>query len=249
MCVRRVLSPLQRMVVLAILGSMSTYDLCVITRNVEHLNRTHLDVARAALEGGATMIQLRDKHLPSDKLVRVAIELRNLTRSHYAVFIINDRLDVALASEADGIHLGTDDLPIASARQLLGPDALIGASAKSQADANLAMEAGASYLGVGPIYPTLSKTDAGEALDLGRLAEIRQKVPLPIIAIGGITCENAAAVIEAGATGIAVIAAVAEAPDMVAATAALLHCVHRSDTPVATGAPAAMPRRSQEPHI
>jgi thiamine-phosphate pyrophosphorylase len=207
---------------------MPVYDLCVITRNVAQLGRTHLDVARAALEGGATIIQFRDKTLPSDALVETAQRIRDLTRAYGAALIINDRVDIALASGADGVHLGRDDLPIPVARRLLGPDAVIGASAGSARDALACRQAGASYLGVGPIFPTLSKPDAGDAIGLAPLAEIGQAVAIPVLAIGGITCDNMASVIRAGANGIAVIAAVAEAPDMIAATAALRRCLQEA---------------------
>lgn len=207
---------------------MPSYDLCVITRNVEHLNRTHLDVARAALEGGATIIQFRDKELDSRALLDLATQLRQLTRARGATFIVNDRVDIALASDADGVHLGQDDLPISAARGILGPHALIGASATTPPEALAAQQAGASYLGVGPIFPTPSKADAGEAIGLTALTEIRRAVTIPVLAIGGLTCENIPGVIHAGADGIAVISAVAEAPDMAAAAANLLCCLQQA---------------------
>ncbi|MFB3879652.1 MAG: thiamine phosphate synthase [Armatimonadota bacterium] len=200
---------------------MPCYDLCVITKNAENLARTHLDVARAALEGGATIIQFRDKTLSGRELVEIACALRALTRALRATFIVNDRVDVALACDADGVHLGQQDLPIAAARRLLGPASLIGASAATPSEALACEQAGASYLGVGPIFPTPSKADAGEAIGLSALAEIRRAVRLPLLAIGGITCQNVAEVIAAGADGVAVISAVADAPDMAAAAADL----------------------------
>jgi thiamine-phosphate pyrophosphorylase len=207
---------------------MPSYDLCVITRNVEHLNRTHLDVARAALEGGATIIQFRDKELDSRALLDLATQLRQLTRARGATFIVNDRVDIALASDADGLHLGQDDLPISVARGILAPSALIGASATTPREALAAQQAGASYLGVGPIFPTPSKPDAGEAIGLSALTDIRRAVAIPVLAIGGLTCENIPGVIHAGADGIAVISAVAEAPDMAAAAANLLRCLQQA---------------------
>ena len=209
-------------------AAMLSYDLCVITKNADHLGRTHLDVARAALEGGATIIQFRDKTLPGRVLVETARRLRELTRLHRAALIINDRVDIALASDADGVHLGQHDLPISVARGILGPDALIGASATTPPEALAAQQAGASYLGVGPIFPTPSKADAGEAIGLSALSEIRRGVTIPVLAIGGLTCENVPGVIHAGADGIAVISAVAEAPDMAAAAANLLRCLQQA---------------------
>ena len=207
---------------------MATYDLCVITRRVERLNRTHLDVARAALDGGATMIQLREKALSDDALLQLAAELCALTRARGAAFIINDRVDIALASNADGVHLGEDDLPIAVARRLLGPGAIIGATATDPRRAEQAEQDGASYLGVGPIFPTPSKPDAGAPIGFASLTEISRTVSIPVLAIGGIACENVARVIAAGADGIAVISAVAEAENMAAAAAALRRCVEEA---------------------
>jgi len=207
---------------------MPSYDLCVITRNVERLGRTHLDVARAALEGGATIIQLREKELDSRSLLDIAVQLRHLTRARGAAFIVNDRLDIALAADADGVHFGQTDLPVAIARRLMGPGAVIGASAGAVSEAEEAQAAGASYLGVGPVFATPSKPDAGDAIGVSLLAQIRRAVRLPLLAIGGITCQNVAEVIAAGADGIAVIAAVAEAPDMGEAAAGLRACVQQA---------------------
>jgi thiamine-phosphate pyrophosphorylase len=198
------------------------HDLCVITQQVDHLGRGHLEVARAALAGGATMIQLRDKALVTRALLELAKQIRSLTRLQGAAFIVNDRVDIARASEADGVHLGAEDLPIAAARQLLGAGAQIGASVDTPEGARRAEKAGATYLGVGPIYATGSKPDAGEAIGLGRLSRLRRAVSIPLLAIGGLTCDNVEGIIRAGADGIAVISAVSQAPDMVAATAQLL---------------------------
>ncbi len=207
---------------------MTNFDLCVITREVAHLHRGHLEVAQAALAGGATVIQLRDKERPGKALLSLAQELRQLTRAYQATFIVNDRLDIALASEADGVHLGQDDLSIAIARRLLGPGAVIGASVTTAAQAREAAEAGASYLGVGPIFPTDSKADAGEAIGLAAIIHIGRAVSIPVLAIGGLTCDNVRSVIAAGAEGVAVISAVTDAPNMIAATAALLACIREA---------------------
>jgi thiamine-phosphate pyrophosphorylase len=207
---------------------MTNFDLCVITREVEELHRGHVEVARAALQGGATMIQLREKSLPTSALLALAQEIRRLTLRHHAAFIVNDRGDIALASEADGVHLGREDLPIEIARRLLGPDAVIGASVDHPEAARKAEAAGASYLGVGPIFATGSKPDAGEAIGADWMARIKRAVSIPVLAIGGLTCDNVRGVIAAGADGAAVISAVADAPDMVAATAALLKCIREA---------------------
>jgi thiamine-phosphate pyrophosphorylase len=208
--------------------SVASFELCVITGEVEQLGRGHLEVARAALEGGATMIQLRDKRLPTRALLALACEIGRLCRAKGATFIVNDRVDVALACGADGVHLGQDDMPADLARRLLGAAAIVGVSAADPEQARAAEAAGASYLGVGPIFPTGSKADAGEAFGHAALTAIARATSLPVLAIGGLTCDNVRGVIAAGATGAAVISAVTEAVDMVASTRFLLQCVREA---------------------
>mgnify|MGYP000737147488 FL=1 len=192
-------------------------DLYVIVDTAVAGDRDPVALAAAAIAGGATAIQLRAKDLPTVRQVAVARALADLARRHAVLFIVNDRLDVALAVEADGVHLGWEDLPPADARRLLGPERVLGVSAGNLEEARAALAAGADYLGVGPIFPTRTKADAGEAIGLEGLRAIRALSPVPIVAIGGITAENAAAVIAAGADGVAVISAVLLAPDPTAA--------------------------------
>lgn len=192
-------------------------DLYVIVDTAVAGDRDPVALAAAAIAGGATALQLRAKDLPTVRQVAVARALADLARRHAVLFIVNDRLDVALAVEADGVHLGWEDLPPADARRLLGPERVLGVSAGNLEEARAALAAGADYLGVGPIFPTRTKADAGEAIDLEGLRAIRALSPVPIVAIGGITAENAAAVIAAGADGVAVISAVLLAPDPTAA--------------------------------
>ena len=204
---------------------MPHYDLCVITARSERLRRDHLDIARAALEAGCPMLQLRAKDLSTRELLALGMQLRQLTRDRGALFIVNDRVDIAWAIEADGVHLGEQDLPVAVARRLLGKQAIIGASVITPERAIEAKSGGASYLGVGPIYPTPSKADAGDAIGCAPIGQIKHAAGLPVLAIGGITRDNVAAVIRAGADGVAVISAVSEADDMAGATSALLDAV------------------------
>lgn len=192
-------------------------DLYVIVDTAVAGDRDPVALAAAAIAGGATALQLRAKDLPTVRQVAVARALADLARRHAVLFIVNDRLDVALAVEADGVHLGWEDLPPADARRLLGPERVLGVSAGNLEEARAALAAGADYLGVGPIFPTRTKADAGEAIGLEGLRAIRALSPVPIVAIGGITAENAAAVIAAGADGVAVISAVLLAPDPTAA--------------------------------
>jgi thiamine-phosphate pyrophosphorylase len=179
-------------------------------------------VAAAALEGGARVVQLREKSLCDRALWELAREMRRLSRRHGAVLIVNDRVDVALAVEADGVHLGQEDMPAPAARRIMGPEAIIGVSVGSVQEACAAEREGASYVSLGSIFPTGSKTDAGKAVGVGAIAELKHAVGLPVLAIGGINCDNVEAVIRAGADGAAVISAVAEAEDMVEATRELL---------------------------
>ncbi|MER3456051.1 MAG: thiamine phosphate synthase [candidate division GAL15 bacterium] len=187
--------------------------------------RTHEQVARAALRGGATAVQLRDKQATGRELLQWARQLRDLTRAAGVLFLVNDRVDVALAVHADGVHVGQEDVPVADARQLMGPGRVVGASAGNVEEALQAEQASADYLGVGPVFPTATKPDAGEAIGVDGLRRIVQAVRLPVVAIGGITADNAGQAIRAGAVGVAVISAVAAADDMVAATRQLREAV------------------------
>jgi thiamine-phosphate pyrophosphorylase len=176
-----------------------------------------LSVASAALDGGATVIQLRDKTASTRVLIEDGQALRALTRERGALLIVNDRVDVALAVEADGAHVGQDDMPAALARRLLGPERILGVSAATMEEAEEAVAGGADYLGVGPIFPSPGKPDAGPPTGVGLLTELAGRFATPLVAIGGITAENAAEVVRAGACGVAVITAVVAAEDIAAA--------------------------------
>jgi len=189
--------------------------LYVIT--TESKERSHIDVAKAAIEAGISIIQYRDKNSSSKILFERAKELRKLTESSDALLIINDRIDIAIAINADGVHLGQDDIYLDVARKILGYDYIIGISATSYDEAIAASKSGADYIGLGPIFPTPSKVDAAPPIGIEGLVEVRQDVKIPIVAIGGITAENIEGVVLAGADGIAVISAVASAPNMVEA--------------------------------
>ncbi|MBE3582117.1 MAG: thiamine phosphate synthase [Thermoanaerobacteraceae bacterium] len=201
------------------------YDLYVVTSSELSCGRQPLEVVRQALAGGATVIQLREKNWTARALVEVGREIRKLTREAGAGFIVNDRLDVALAVEADGVHLGQDDLPASIARRLLGPGRILGVSVGSVEEAWDAQAAGADYLGVGPIFATGSKADAGQPVGPELISTLKRVVSIPLVAIGGINRENAAGVVAAGADGVAVISAVVSARDVRAAAAELLSVV------------------------
>jgi thiamine-phosphate pyrophosphorylase len=175
--------------------------------------RDQVEVVAAALRGGATMVQLRDKELPARDLYALGQRLRELTRERGAALIVNDRVDLALALDADGVHLGQDDLPPAVARALLGPERVIGVSVGSPAELELVRREGADYLGTGPFSLTGSKRDAGSAIGAAGLARVRALTDLPIVAIGGLSAATAGEAIRAGASGVAVISAVVSAAD------------------------------------
>jgi len=176
--------------------------------------RSHIEVARQAIQGGAKTIQLRDKLQSKKELLPIAQQLKNLCAEQDVLFIVNDYLDLALATDADGLHLGQDDLPVKVARQLLSIDKILGISTHSVEQAITAESEGADYIAVGSIYPTPSKETA-KVIGLDGLRQIRQAVTLPLVAIGGITGDNAAEVMSAGADSVAVISAIlqAESPE------------------------------------
>jgi len=172
--------------------------------------RSHLEVARQVISSGSKIIQLRDKLRSKRELLAIARQLRKLCAEHNVLFIINDHLDIALAAEADGLHLGQDDLPIKVARQLLPIDKILGCSVTTVDQATTAESEGADYIAVGSIYPTTS-TETATVVSLERLRQVRQATSLPLVAIGGINKDNAAEVMAAGANSVAVISAVLEA--------------------------------------
>lgn len=200
-------------------------SLHVLTDTVLQSRYSHLELARLAIAGGADTIQYRQKIGSTREMIDTALDLKGLCASLGATMIVNDRVDVAIASGADGVHLGQDDFPLDRARDLLGPDAIIGGTAKTLDQVRKAASEGADYVGFGPIYPTGSKTDAGNVKGLDGLSEVSRASPTPIIAIGGIGSVTAADVIRAGAHGIAVISAVCCQDDPKAAAAQLLASV------------------------
>ncbi len=184
--------------------------------------RSVVEIAEQAIAGGATMLQLRDKRSPDREVFDAATAIARLCRTASVPFIVNDRVDIAWASGANGVHLGHDDLPPEVARRLLGNDATIGMSAGNPAELAAALPAQPDYLGVGPMYATSTKSDAGAPVGPAMVRTLRNAAPAtPLVGIGGITAANAAAVLAAGADGIAVVSAVVAAPDVAAATRAL----------------------------
>lgn len=178
------------------------------------------DRIRALAAGGVTAVQLREKKRSGTDAVRQALALAGLCRELGLLFIINDRLDWLAQVQADGVHLGQSD-GFAIARSRLSPGSVLGVSVVTPVQAQQALAAGADYLGAGPVFPTASKPDAGRPIGLAGLAAVRRAAPrIPLVAIGGLTPANAAAVLDAGADGLAVISALLQADDPQAAAAA-----------------------------
>ncbi len=201
------------------------WTLYVITDAKLSRGRSHLEVAQAAIEGGASIIQFRDKEMTTRQLVETARKIKELTDEADIPLIINDRLDVALGVDADGVHVGQDDMPAALARQLIGPNKILGVSASTVEEALQAEGQGADYVSASPVFTTPTKPDAPPPTGLEGLRAIVEAVNLPVIAIGGINEENATEVMEAGAQGVAVISAVVSAPDIVVAARRLRETV------------------------
>lgn len=190
------------------------FDLYVITDRGLSRGRSDAEIARLAYEGGADVVQLRMKDSPGGIMLEQAKAIKELADEHAKLFIVNDRVDIAVLSDADGVHLGQEDIPVAEARELIGDDKLIGMSVKTLEEALDAVEQGADYLGVGTVFPTRTKHDAGYATGLDALFEIREALDIPIVAIGGINLGNIRDVIAAGADSVAVVSAVVAQDDV-----------------------------------
>ncbi|WP_226011924.1 thiamine phosphate synthase [Halomicrobium salinisoli] len=200
---------------------MVDWSVYLVTQGSRSRDRTTPEVVRAAVDGGVGVVQLREKDLSARRRYELGREVRRITREADVPLIVNDRVDLAQALSADGVHLGDDDLPVSVARDILGADAVIGRSVSFVDDARAAEEAGADYLGVGAIYATGSKDDIPDdeyTVGPERVAAIADAVSIPIVGIGGVTPDTAAPVVAAGADGVAVITAITDADDPEAAT-------------------------------
>ena len=204
------------------------YELYVITDEAIAGGLSHAEIAQRAIAGGADVIQLRDKTCGCPELCRVGRVLRAITKKTGTLFIVNDRLDVALSCGADGVHLGQDDMRAGIARQIAPPGFIIGVSVGSVDEAVKAEQEGADYIAISPVFSTASKTDAGSGHGPGLIREIRQHVSVPVIAIGGVNRDNVNDIIRAGADGVAVISAVVGSPDITKAARELKKLVSES---------------------
>lgn len=184
----------------------------------------HEELAEKALRAGVKAIQFREKKLSTKRMYEIAKRIRVLTEDYGALFFVNDRIDVGLAADADGVHIGQDDMPAEVAREIF--PGYIGVSASSIEEAKKD-EKYADYLGVGPVFPTKTKEDAGEAIGIEGLRKVVENVKVPVVAIGSINRENAVEVLKTGVAGIAVISAIAAAEDPEKAARELVELVRK----------------------
>lgn len=189
------------------------YSLYLVTDRDLMTADTLFEAVKQAVLGGCTMVQLREKNISSLDFYKLAVEIKEVTDSFCVPLIINDRIDIAVAVRAAGVHIGQGDIPAAIAREIIGGDMLMGVSASSVSEAIQAQKDGADYLGVGAMFPTGTKTDAA-VVSMNELRNIRQSVNLPIVAIGGINKENAGLFCGMGIDGLAVVSAVIAQPDI-----------------------------------
>ncbi len=193
------------------------FDLYVVTDESLSKGRSNVEIARLAYEGGAEVVQLRMKNASKEDMLRDALAIKEIADDLNKFFIVNDNIEVAKESEADGVHLGQSDMPLEEAVEYLGTNSLIGISVTNVEEAIKAEQGGASYVGVGSIFVTSTKPDAAQGLGLDAIYSIRQAVDIPIVAIGGINQGNIQDVIRAGADSAAVVSAVVSQDDVRAA--------------------------------
>ncbi|MCC6154935.1 MAG: thiamine phosphate synthase [Candidatus Hydrogenedentes bacterium] len=209
------------------LARFTETDLYVVITESFCGGRSPLDVLEAVLDAGVRLIQFREKNLDAGEMCRRAAQFRERTAQHEALLIIDDRVDIALAVDADGVHLGQSDLPV-SAACAIAPDLLIGASTHNLEEALAAQDAGASYVNIGPIFSTQTKNVTGGAIGPDAIDAIRPHLHVPWTTMGGIKIHNIGQVLERGARHVAVVTAVTEADDIRAAAAALREKIIRT---------------------
>lgn len=209
---------------------MIDYSLYLVTDNHLARGRSTEDIVEAAVAGGVTCVQIREKKIDTRAFVAQAKELKKLLQPLGIPLIVNDRLDVALAANADGIHLGQTDMTIEDARRIAGDDIIIGISAESLQDAINAQAQGADYIGISPVFTTDTKKDIATPQGLDGLFSIRKQTSIPLVAIGGINKGNIKSVIQAGADGIAVVSAIVSADSPEFSARELLNLISNART-------------------
>ena len=195
--------------------------LYLVTNRYQDSMESFLEKIETACRSGVTIVQLREKNLTTNQYYQLAKQVKEITDSYQVPLIIDDRLDVCLAVDAAGLHIGDDELPVSVARQVLGPDKILGVTAKTVKRALEAEEGGANYLGTGAIFPTTTKENAPITL-ISTLKTICQRVAIPVVAIGGLTSENIDQLIGTGIAGVAVVRDLMQAEDIEAKTQAFL---------------------------
>jgi thiamine-phosphate pyrophosphorylase len=206
---------------------MTDFNLYLITDRKQTRGGSLTHAVEAALRGGVKAVQLREKDLSSRGLYEAALEMRSLTARHGARLFINDRIDIALATGADGVHLGGESMPVSAARKVLGKEKLIGVSCHGRESALAAQEEGADFITFGPVFYTPSKARYGEPVGLAALQETAGLLSIPVFALGGIKKQNIAEVMARGACGIALISAIIAAEDPEREAAELLSVLCR----------------------
>ena len=195
--------------------------LYLVTNRYQDSMESFLEKLETACRSGVTIVQLREKNLTTNQYYQLAKQVKKITDAYQVPLIIDDRLDVCLAVDAAGLHIGDDELPVSVARQVLGPDKILGVTAKTVKRALEAEEGGADYLGTGAIFPTTTKENAPITL-ISTLKTICQRVAIPVVAIGGLTSENIAQLIGTGIAGVAVVRDLMQAEDIETKTQAFL---------------------------
>jgi thiamine-phosphate pyrophosphorylase len=204
---------------------ISNWDIYLVTDGWIYPGRSHVDEVKAAIAGGARVVQFREKQMNDRDILAIGKVLRSLTAEASVDFIVNNRVDIALALGADGVHVGQGDMPVTLTRRLVGPDKIVGVSASTVAEAIRAEKEGADYIGASSVFATATKSDAPLPMGLNGLRQMAEAVSIPIVAIGGINLGNVEEVISAGADVAAVVSAVVCAPDMVKATEELASAI------------------------
>ncbi len=195
--------------------------LYLVTNRYQDSVESFLEKVETACRSGVTIVQLREKNLTTNQYYQLAKQVKEITDAYQVPLIIDDRLDVCLAVDAAGLHIGDDELPVSVARQVLGPEKILGVTAKTVKRALEAEEGGANYLGTGAIFPTTTKENAPITL-ISTLKTICQRVAIPVVAIGGLTSENIDQLIGTGIAGVAVVSVLMQAEDIEAKTQAFL---------------------------
>jgi len=211
---------------MGITTSQVDYKLYLVTDREVLGTRDLINSIEEAIKGGTTIVQLREKNCSSLEFYKLAIQVKEVTTKYNIPLVINDRLDIALAIEADGLHIGQEDLPITVARKLVGENMFIGVSATTLEEALIAQEQGADYVGIGSMYPTSTKLDA-KYVTLDELKQIREAISIPIVGIGGISEENVAELMATKIDGVAIVSAILGKENIKTATESIMNIINK----------------------